>query len=77
MQTSPAGTRCRRGAPGSGGTPGAASFFGRMSTSKMESGSASVATALGMSTMPEMRPSQGQHDSSRYACSRVKPNFAR
>ena len=42
-----------------------ASPVGRTSRSKMASGTASVATAFGTSTMPEMRPSQGQHDRSR------------
>jgi hypothetical protein len=36
--------------------------------SKMARGMASVAQALGASTMPEMRPSAGQQDSSRYTC---------
>lgn len=34
--------------------------------SKMAVGIASVATALGESTIPEIRPSQGQHESKRY-----------
>ena len=34
--------------------------------SKIAMGMASVAHALGMSTMPDSRPSHGQHDSSRY-----------
>ena len=42
-----------------------ASPVGRTSRSKIASGTASVATAFGTSTMPEMRPSQGQHDRSR------------
>ena len=35
----------------------------------MEIGIASVATALGESTIPEILPSHGQHESNRYACS--------
>ena len=42
-----------------------ASPVGRTSRSKMASGTARVATAFGTSTIPEMRPSQGQHDRSR------------
>mgnify|MGYP004356303505 CR=1 FL=1 len=54
-----------------------ASPVGRTSRSKIASGTASVATAFGTSTIPEMRPSQGQHDRSKYTCSSVNPNFAR
>ncbi len=54
-----------------------ASPVGRTSRSNIASGTASVATAFGTSTIPEMRPSQGQHDRSKYTCSSVKPNFAR
>jgi hypothetical protein len=36
--------------------------------SKMAMGMARVAQALGTSTMPDRRPSQGQQDSSRYTC---------
>ena len=36
--------------------------------SKMAMGMAKVQQALGESTMPEMRPSQGQQDSIRYTC---------
>ena len=38
---------------------------GRMSRSKIASGTARVATALGTSTMPLMRPSHGIHESMR------------
>ena len=42
-----------------------ASPVGRTSRSNIASGTASVATAFGTSTIPEIRPSQGQHDRSR------------
>lgn len=44
----------------------ASPLFGVARTwSKMAMGMARVQQALGTSTMPEMRPSQGQHDSRR------------
>ena len=41
---------------------------GQATWSKMAVGMARVAQALGTSTMPDSRPSQGQQDSSRYTC---------
>jgi hypothetical protein len=47
------------------GPTGGPPLLGRTSWSKMAVGMARVATALGTSTMPEMRPSQGQQERSR------------
>lgn len=49
---------------------GSCCHVGAGTWSKMAVGTANVATALGTSTMPLMRPSHGQHDSRRYTCDR-------
>jgi len=42
--------------------------FGFISWSNIAVGMARVVTALGESTIPDILPSQGQHESKRYAC---------